>query len=98
MLGLRKSVKIDPKSKTGLFLTHFVPSVMRPFRVLWNEMIGFLFLVLAAMMCFGVFREYRSLGTPQGSMGKLVLAAGFLAILLYFGITSFLRARRISRS
>jgi hypothetical protein len=45
-----------------------------------------------------VVRAVRELDAPQGGLGRLALGVGFMAVMLYFGITSFLRARRISRS
>ncbi len=89
---------IDPKSKLGLFVSHVVPGVMRPMRVLWNEIIGFIFIVLAVAMAPGLLRAYRDLGSPQSSPGRFMIALGFLAMLLYFGVSSFLRARKIGRS
>jgi len=89
---------IDPKSKLGLFVSHVVPGVMRPMRVLWNEIIGFLFIVLAIMMVPGMIRAVRELDTPQASPGRLAIAGGFVLMLLYFGVASFLRARKISRT
>jgi hypothetical protein len=85
--------QIDPKSKLGLFVSHVVPGVMRPMRVLWNEIIGFLFVVIAVPVVFGAFRAYQA-----GDSKRILIAGGFGAMLLYFGVTSFLRARRISRS
>ena len=85
--------RIDPKSKLGLFVSHVVPGVMRPMRVLWNEIIGFIFVAIAVPVAFGAFRAYRA-----GDSTRILLAGGFAAMLLYFGITSFLRARKISRS
>jgi len=89
---------IDPKSKVGLFVSHVVPGVVRPMRVLWNEIIGFVFIVLAIAMVPGMLRAIRELETERGSPGRLAIAAGFVLMLLYFGVTSFLRARKISRS
>lgn len=85
--------QIDPKSKLGLFISHVVPGVMRPMRVLWNEIIGFIFFVIAVPIVFGAIRAYR-----EGDAQRMVIAGVFAAMLLYFGITSFLRARKISRS
>ena len=90
--------RVDPKSKLSLFVSHVVPGVVRPMRVLWNEIIGFIFFVLAISMTPGIIRAYRELESPQGGPGRLMLAGGFMLMLLYFGITSFLRARKISRS
>ncbi len=92
------AVRINPKSKLGLFVSHVMPGVVRPMRVLWNEIIGFLFLVLAVMATPSVFRTYRELDKPQGGLGRLVLGILFVAVMTYFGVTSFMRARRISRS
>ncbi len=90
---MRRVPQIDPKSKLGLFISHVVPGVARPMRVLWNEIIGFIFFVIAVPIVFGAVRAYRN-----GETQRLIIAAGFAAMLLYFGITSFLRARKISRS
>jgi hypothetical protein len=91
-------MKIDKHSKVGRFLEHVVPGVVRPLRVLWNEIIGFVFLCLAAWAVPSAIRNVRSLPTAQGSMGRVALSFGFLALMAYFAISSFLRARKISRS
>ena len=91
-------MKIDKQSKLGLFITHVVPGVTRPLRVLWNEIIGFVFLCLAAWAVPSAIRAIRSLETEQGSMGRVVLSFIFLILMASFGIASFLRARKISRS
>jgi hypothetical protein len=66
-------------------------------RVLWHEIIGFLFFVIGMSMVPGVLRVFRELETPQGSFGRVALGAGFVGMMMYFAVTSFLRARRISR-
>jgi hypothetical protein len=92
------AVRIDPKSKLGLFVSHVVPGVLRPMRVLWNEIIGFLFIVLAVLGIPSLVRALRDLDTPQGSPARVVLSVLFVLVMAYFGVTSFLRARRINRS
>ncbi len=87
--------KLDKNSKFGLFVSHVVPGVIRPMRVLWHEIFGFIFLVLATIMGFGMF---RSLGTQQATPGRVVIAAVLVLTFLYFGVTSFLKARKIGRS
>jgi hypothetical protein len=91
-------MKIDKHSKLGRFVEHVVPGVVRPLHVLWHEIIGFVFLCLAAWGVPSAIRNVRGLETQQGSMGKVALSLGFLGLMAYFGITSFLRARKISRS
>ena len=87
--------KIDPKSKLGLFVSHVVPGVMRPMRMLWHEVFGFIFLAIAIVMGFGTFRSLR---TEQATPGRLMIAGVLVLTFLYFGVTSFLRARKIGRS
>jgi hypothetical protein len=91
-------MRIDKSSKLGRFVEHVVPGVVRPLRVLWNEIIGFVFLCLAAWAVPSAIRNLRGLQTGQGGMGRVVLSLAFFGLMTYFGITSFLRARRISRS
>lgn len=80
-------------SLAGKFLRFVLPGVIRPMRVLWNQFIGFLFLVLSVTIVTGAIRRNGDRGTPV-----LVAAIIFAAFLAYFGVTSFLRARRISRA
>jgi hypothetical protein len=91
-------MKIDKRSTLGRFVEHVVPGVVRPMRVLWNEIIGFLFLCLAAWAIPSAIRNVRSLQSAEGSLGRVVLSLGFLLLMVYFGVTSFLRARKIGRS
>lgn len=75
------------------FLNHVVPAVVKPARTLWNEVIGFLFLCLAIIFGFNGVRAYLA-----DEMPKFLLAAPLTLIMGWFGISSFLRARKISRS
>ena len=42
------------------FLSHVLPGVVRPLHALWNEVIGFLFIVFAVVAGFYVIRAMRS--------------------------------------
>ena len=79
------------------FARHTLPVAMRPARILWHQMIGFLFIVVAiAPARF----EYKALTNFKGdaeSWTKALMAGIFIVIMLGYGISSFLRARRISR-
>jgi len=80
------------------FAGHVIPQVIRPLRVLWNEVIGFVFLVLAVLFAIGsrrVLTEYNGSAESTVKLGATVL---FVVLMFWFGVTSFLRARRISRS
>lgn len=75
------------------FLKHVVPAVLKPARTLWNEVIGFLFLCLAIIFGFNALRAYLN---NEGA--KLLLALPLTLIMAWYGISSFRRARKISRS
>jgi len=80
------------------FVSHVMPGVVRPLRVLWNEVIGFLFIVFAVYAGASAISGIRQLDTPSRSPLKVGLSVFFALWMAYFAITSFLRARRISRS
>jgi hypothetical protein len=79
------------------FARHSLPVAIRPARILWHQMIGFLFIVLAiAPARF----EYKALANFKGdteSWVKAVMAGIFILVMLAYGISSFLRARKLSR-
>ena len=80
------------------FIHHVLPAVIKPLRVLWNEMIAFVFMVFGVLVAFSTWRNFSSGGQAAGSPLVLLAGGGFSLMLLYFGISSLLRARRISRS
>ena len=78
---------------------------MRPARALWNEVIGFVFLCFAVAFGFrtghyawNYFEAPATVADPSGFLGRMIMAAFCTALTAYFAFTSFLRARRISRS
>jgi len=91
-------MKIDKRSKVGRFLEHVMPGVMRPLRVLWHEVIGFIFIVLAVIFASSAIRSYRLLQSEEISILRMIVSFFLPVLMAYFGVTSFLRARRISRS
>ena len=81
------------------FVRHVVPAVIKPARTLWHEVIGFLFISMSVIFGFSGARYY--VREFDGSMKAVIYVgmAGFLTCLMGgYGISSFLRARRISRS
>ena len=75
------------------FVRHVIPAVLKPARTLWNEIIGFLFL------CFGVIFGIQAVRYALHNDLPRLLVSGFCTCLMtWFGVSSFLRARRISRS
>jgi hypothetical protein len=73
------------------FLGHVVPGVIRPIHILWNQVIGFFFIVLAAIFGFRIIR-----GTEPPAMQ--LVGGAFVALMAWYGISSFWKARKISKS
>jgi len=77
------------------FTTHVVPEVTRPARVIWNQAIAFLFFVLAVPAALKGIQLYSSLDTnPKAGFG-IVMSALFVVVMVSFGVSSWIRARRI---
>ena len=86
-----------------VFVKHVVPAVIKPARTLWNEVIGFMFACIAVIGGFRAGRLYLdyAASAPEsqgGAILRFVVALCFTLLMAYFAISSFLRARRISRS
>jgi hypothetical protein len=79
------------------FFRHVVPAIIKPLRVLWNELIAFIFLAFGVMVAFATYRNFNA---GQAAGNPLVILAGgaFSAMLVFYGVSSLLRARKISRS
>jgi hypothetical protein len=80
------------------FLSHVMPRVVRPLHTLWNEVIGFLFIVFAVVAGFYVYRAVRDFDGDVEGLVRVVLPGLFGLLMAYFGVSSFLKARKISRS
>ncbi len=82
------------------FVTHVVPGVVRPARILWNELMAFVFFALAIMGGSWVYRKIRADGPPDAFHELLGIGVGaiFALFMAYFAISSWWKARRISRS
>jgi hypothetical protein len=85
------------------FVRHVVPAVAKPARTLWNEFIAFLFMCLAVPFGFKTVQLARVYvkSAPADAFADLfrLCIAGFCTLLfLLYGLSSYLRARKISRS
>jgi drug/metabolite transporter (DMT)-like permease len=78
---------------TRKFLSHVLPGVVRPLHILWNQVIGFFFLVIALVPVPGAIRAYN-----ESNMPRFLLSVTFIVIMGSFGVSSFWRARKISRT
>ena len=69
-------------------------SMGRVLHVLWLEVTGLLFAVLAVVGGGAAVRQYHRYQAGASGPGKVVLAAVFALIFAYFGLSSFWRSRR----
>jgi len=85
------------------FVRHVIPAVAKPARTLWNDFIAFLFCCLAITFGFETWRFARAYAkaAPADAFGHLLrlVVAGFCTlVMIWYGLSSYLRARKISRS
>lgn len=82
------------------FLGFVVPAVLKPARTLWHQVLGFVFVSMAIVFFFSGLRTIGQFhGNPSASgIFRLVLLVLGVALLGGYGVSSFLRARKISRS
>jgi hypothetical protein len=80
------------------FVRHVLPRVIKPLHTVWNEVIGFLFLALAVLPVPGAVRSWRQLNETGEGLLRLAVSVIVVVLMGSFGIHSFLRARKISRS
>ncbi len=75
------------------FLKHVVPAVIKPVHSLWHQVIGFLFFSFGIIFGTKAIHYYRT-----GEGVQLFISAACTLIMLGYGASSFLKARKISRS
>jgi hypothetical protein len=78
-------------------LTHVLPAVIRPLRVLWNQIIGFVFVVLALWAVPSAVRSVREFDGDAESFFRVLLTGVFILMMTGFGVASFRRAHKVSR-
>jgi predicted phage tail protein len=79
------------------FAQHVVPEVVRPARIIWNQAIGGVFVLFAVLFFGAAFRYVDSKTGFVSSPVGLIFSVFLGLIMAFFGITSFLKARRIGR-
>ncbi len=78
---------------SGTFVKHVVPAAVKPLHSLWHEFLGFIFLVFAGVAAYKMWRNSANM-----SPFAFGLLAFFVLIMAIYGISSIIKARRISRS
>jgi hypothetical protein len=72
----------------------FLKSVLATLHVLFLEVSGLIFLVFSAAIVGEFIREYKKFELHQVGPERVVLAGVVGTMFLYFGLSSFWRARR----
>lgn len=92
-------MKLDLRT-ADLARQHFggvVSRIWRVLRSLFHEVMGFLFLAMAAWGLIWIMRAWPQFQGDGETLFKIVLVGAFVLMMGSFGISSFWRARRISR-
>ena len=69
-------------------------SFLRVFHLLFLEVTGFLFLCIGIIGGFAAWREYLKVQAHTVPQYKFVIALAFTVMFLWFGASSFWRARK----
>jgi hypothetical protein len=93
IIRLSKYAKVDHAKR---FARHVVPEVVRPAQIIWNQAIGALFLVLSLPALLKAIQAYRMMEHDAKSGFGFGLSLFFCAVMLFFAVVSFLKARRIA--
>lgn len=77
---------------------HVLPSVFKPIHILWNQLIAFTFFVLAVAVVPSAYRTVREFDGEPRSIFRIGLSCTFAVLMVYFSVSSYLKARKISKS
>jgi len=80
------------------FLGFVVPAVIKPAHTLWHELIGFIFILMAMAFVLAGLRAVRQFDGSVSAVARVAMLGIGICILGGYGISSFRRARKISRS
>jgi fucose 4-O-acetylase-like acetyltransferase len=80
------------------FFQAFLPGVIKPLHILWNEMIGFFFAVFAIVILASLVRGVYNFKGDSESLGRLLLMGFAFLVMLVYGLQSFFKARKIGKS
>jgi hypothetical protein len=84
---------VPAAKQSGRFVKHVVPAAVKPLHSLWHQVLGFIFLVLAGLVAFKIWRSE----TPIEPLA-LTMYVVFAVVMAAYGISSIVKSNRISRS
>ena len=85
-------------AKAKQFFGHVMPGVIRPLRVLWNEVLGLVFMIFGMVFAYRTYLFYDESEKGLGELGMTIGMGLFSSMFVWFGLSSFLRAKKISKS
>ena len=97
LLSLR-NVNLRTAALAARYLSQAASRLWRIALTLFHEVMGFIFLVMAAWGALWLVRTFRQFQGEGEVLFKIVLVGAFVIMMGSFGISSFWRARRISRT
>jgi hypothetical protein len=101
-LILRAAVDLLNQSRTGRAVVAGVRATFHSFgnilHQLWLEVTGFTFLAIAGIGVIAGMREYGKYQAHAAGPGRLLLAICFTLSFAWFGLSSFWRVKRRSKS
>ena len=80
------------------FFQTVLPGIIKPLHVLWNEMIGFFFGVLALFIGVSLVRDVMSFKGDSEGFFRIVLMGIAFTVMGGYALQSYLKARKIGRS
>jgi hypothetical protein len=80
------------------FFANVIPGVIRPLRILWNELLGSIFLIFAVFLARPTWRAWQQMDSDPANLVRLLLSTFFLIVMAGFGIHAFWRARKLGRA
>jgi len=76
-------------------LATVLAGILKPLRVLWNEIIEFFFFVMAVMAIPSTYRAIKSFNGELDILGRILLTGTFALVMGGYGLYSFFRAGKI---
>ena len=80
------------------FFSSVIPGIVRPLHILWNEMLGSIFLVFAFALIRPTWKAWQTLDADPAKLIRLILSVFFLLVMAGFGVHAFWRARKLGRT
>lgn len=80
------------------FIQAFMPGVIKPLHILWNELIGFFFAVFAIVILGSLVKGIYDYKGDRESFFRLVMLGIAFVVMGAYGLQSYFKARKIGKS